>query len=717
MRDGRLSAVSRALVLKSCGATISTTVDAVSGISGTTRVMLADTVIPSNRAFKTYLPTNSDSTLFRSPLPRAYTSTGSPLSSTENIQPTNTPVEASTSDLGTLSSSETANDSTKEGTIEPSTDYNRETLVNNNSTRDSSSSSSVSHQRSVSSLSDEPTPKENTTPKPIVTKPNDLNPPPTWQEPYKHMDCEWSMRTMDALFNASFVEFIKNEKNCEFNGRHVAHLVKDYKLDQVVQGIKWLVEGWSIEGTARLLKNIFDDWLPELAAFAIARIGCEWPLRPKMGLIVAFMMMGESPNVAALFIRSLTIGWDSNQITELISCLDTVLEWEDDYFTKFTELLLLELNEATRVGEIHNVEPDLIIKALAAMYKTTAAMTNHRIVMADLRLAVAKSHYLTQFAHSITCQDCLHRRACGFSSRALPPSPASIIAAIKNRIRPGTVRSGNNGFVIGPTGIVRPATEAEAKADAASKPDQSNPSQSSVTTSESTASSGSQNDFSYLLDRIPPSLREFFGGIGATSETDFIIPGSTEDFLYNFDDQDDGDYTNGDDEEETDSILNNPLLATRTNSILSLNGVQTVNRGVGSEFSRGPSEASFLLARQTSGVGSVSAGGASLMDSTGMVLPNAVFETHQQSMDDFRSASSMMSLALSSLDLTGVSGPLNGGGERELFDADSIADARRVVFSRGVTSGASGILGSSVGRANGTRLTRGESIASFKSID
>ncbi|KAJ3019832.1 UNVERIFIED_CONTAM: hypothetical protein HDU68_010489, partial [Siphonaria sp. JEL0065] len=141
-----------------------------------------------------------------------------------------------------------------------------------------------------------------------------------------------------------------------------------------------------------------------------------------------------------------------------------------------------------------------------------------------------------------------------------------------------------------------------------------------------------------------------FGGIEATNETDFMIPGSTKDFLYNFDDQDDGNYTNGDDEDETDSILNNPVLATRTNSILSMNGMQMVNRGgAGSEFSRGPSEASFL------GVGLVS-------DSTGIVIPNAVFETHHQSINDFRSASSMMSLALSSLDLIGVTGPLKGGG-------------------------------------------------------
>ncbi|KAI9342347.1 hypothetical protein BDR26DRAFT_894759 [Obelidium mucronatum] len=507
---------------------------------------------------------------------------------------------------------------------------------------------------------------------------------------------------MDALFNASFVDFIKNEKNCEFNGRHVAHLVKDYKLDQVVQGIKWLVDGWAIESTARLLKSVFDDWLPELAAFAIARIGCEWQLRPKMGLIVAFMMMGESPNVAALFIRSLTIGWDSAQITELISCLDTVLEWEDDYFTKFTELLLLELKEASRVGEIHDVDPNVIIKALASMYKTTAAMTNHRIVMADLRLAVAKSHYLTQFAHSITCQDCLHRKPCAFSSRALTPNPASIIAAMRNRIRPNA--GGRGGFTIQPNGSVQPTV----------------PSENSPPPPPNQSTDNSSNDFSYLLDRIPPSLREFFGAATSTttpggSETEFTIPESTQDFLYNFDedefadfDQDyDDDADDNDDldedhddryNDENDSILNNPLLTTRSNSLLSILQSHAVGpvgvaaaAGSGSVFSRGTSENSFLSARQ--GPTAVTAP-SGLTSGGGLVLPNTVFETHQPSMDSFRSASSMMSLALSSLDLTGNSNSVGGGAFGGEADAGNFVEGNQSRV-----------------------LTRNESAASFKSSE
>jgi hypothetical protein len=34
------------------------------------------------------------------------------------------------------------------------------------------------------------------------------------------------MAAMDKIYNASFVDFVRNEKNCEFVGRHLAPIVK-----------------------------------------------------------------------------------------------------------------------------------------------------------------------------------------------------------------------------------------------------------------------------------------------------------------------------------------------------------------------------------------------------------------------------------------------------------------------------------------------------------
>lgn len=89
-------------------------------------------------------------------------------------------------------------------------------------------------------------------------------------------DCEWSIKMMDRIFNASFMEFVKNEANCDVSGRELSRIVKDFKLDQIIHGLKWLVDGWSVEATSRVLRNVFNDWLPELSGLVMGRIGASW---------------------------------------------------------------------------------------------------------------------------------------------------------------------------------------------------------------------------------------------------------------------------------------------------------------------------------------------------------------------------------------------------------------------------------------------------------
>ncbi|KAJ3403941.1 hypothetical protein CcCBS67573_g08112 [Chytriomyces confervae] len=688
MRDGRLSAASRAMVLKSCGVTPAVHPNEKTHSTAASRVMLSDSVIPTSRSFKNYLPVSSDSTLFRSPLPRAYSPSGSPVASTENLPIHTTPIGVSEVSISVDISIETPAVDSQLPDHEDSKDMkNVDVEMRESATLRSSQSSTTPLATAMN---------ESNCADSSATKPQEAK-EPLWYKEFSHIDCEWSMRTMDALFNASFVEFIKNEKNCEFNGQHIAHMVKDYKLDQVVHGIKWLVDGWTIESTARVLKNVFDDWLPELAAFAIARIGSAWPLRPKMGLVVAFMMMGESPQIAALFIRSLTIGWDADRITELISCLDTVLEWEDKYFTKFSELLLAELNEASRVGEIQNVDPALIISALSSLYKQNATSTNHRIVMADLRMAVAKARYLTQFAHSISCQNCLNRRECNFTARATSPSPASVIAAMRNRIRP-TGSTANTGLVIDSAGVLRPATGPDMRSGSAD-----------VGSLDSELDASSSTNFAYLLDRIPPALREFFGATDAsTTHTEFGIS-SSDDLLFN------SSLYDG----TTDSQASDTFMESRGNSVMSMPSLHTA-----SQFSRATSSNSFRLAR-----------GISLMNADESsnppisLVPNTVFDAHHVPLENFRQATSLMSMALSTLDLVEIPDAFDARNGEELLngsamdaeDTISVADARRLIFSRGanvLASNSDGMSGSAAASAMARyQLSRGTSFQSVKSSD
>ncbi|KAJ3328882.1 hypothetical protein HDU76_009110 [Blyttiomyces sp. JEL0837] len=375
MREGRLSPESRSIVVRSCD------------------LLLSERVIPS-RLFKSYLPTANDSPLFGASLPTTYHTILDDIDcDRESLRPRSSDATMVGSSTGT------GTDGGSSGT-DGGYGRSRSTTTTTTTTTTATATNGGAGRK----------------PETAGSKAEEKMKGAVWSEPYRH------------------IEFVRNEKNCEFTGRQLSRLVKDYKLEQVVHGIKWLIEGWSIESTARVLKHIFHDWLPELAAFAISKIGATWSLRPKMGLVVAYLMMGESVQVVALFIRSLVIGWAGNSITELISCLDTVLEWSEEYFNQFTDVFMKELVDAKQRQEMKHVDPSAMMQALASLYKTSAAMANYRIVLADLRLAIAKSNYIAQFSHFLSCQDCLRYRPCPYTtSQNQPvPTPSALIAVTRN---------------------------------------------------------------------------------------------------------------------------------------------------------------------------------------------------------------------------------------------------------------------------------------------
>ncbi|KAJ3327650.1 hypothetical protein HDU91_004345, partial [Kappamyces sp. JEL0680] len=86
-----------------------------------------------------------------------------------------------------------------------------------------------------------------------------------WSEEYAHMDIDWSMQAMDVLYGASFYDYIRDERNCDLSAQRLSRIIKDYKPKQVANAILWMIQGWSVENTSKLLRTIFSDWLPDLA--------------------------------------------------------------------------------------------------------------------------------------------------------------------------------------------------------------------------------------------------------------------------------------------------------------------------------------------------------------------------------------------------------------------------------------------------------------------
>ncbi|KAJ3274937.1 hypothetical protein HDV01_001801 [Terramyces sp. JEL0728] len=143
--------------------------------------------------------------------------------------------------------------------------------------------------------------------------------PLDWKDEYAHIDIDWSMQAMDVLYNAAFYDYIRDERNVDLSAIRLSRIIKDYKPRQVANALLWMIQGWSVETTSKLLRIIFSDWLPDLAG------------TPQCSLCVAYLLMSEPANTAALFLRSLMQNWTRKESIDLVTYLDAILKWNTEY--------------------------------------------------------------------------------------------------------------------------------------------------------------------------------------------------------------------------------------------------------------------------------------------------------------------------------------------------------------------------------------------------
>lgn len=129
-----------------------------------------------------------------------------------------------------------------------------------------------------------------------------------WMTEFEHIEIDWSMKTMDTIYSASFYAYIRDEKNLDLASIRLSRIIKDYKPRQVALALRWLTQGWSVENTSRLLRNVFMDWLPDLAACVFTLMSKEWPARPQLSLCCAYLLINEPPAVAG---RKLLLNYSS----------------------------------------------------------------------------------------------------------------------------------------------------------------------------------------------------------------------------------------------------------------------------------------------------------------------------------------------------------------------------------------------------------------------
>jgi hypothetical protein len=208
-----------------------------------------------------------------------------------------------------------------------------------------------------------------------------------WSEDYAHMDIDWSMQAMDVLYSASFYEYIRDERNCDLSAQRLSRIIKEYKPRQVANALLWMIQGWSVENTSKLLRIIFADWLPELAGCVFSLISRQWPKTPQTSLCTAFLLMNEPGTSTALFLKSLTQTWSRKESIDLLTYLDSVLKWSSAYLQE-----VMSVYAGSLFGEMDEMKFELPSKesTISADQTSELSKASAKLVLPFLTLVRCK---------------------------------------------------------------------------------------------------------------------------------------------------------------------------------------------------------------------------------------------------------------------------------------------------------------------------------------
>ncbi|KAI8907929.1 hypothetical protein EDD86DRAFT_208528, partial [Gorgonomyces haynaldii] len=235
--------------------------------------------------------------------------------------------------------------------------------------------------------------------------------PKDWTRDYEHIDVDWSMQAMDVLYNASFYDYVRDERNLELSSIRLARIIKDYKPKQVAGALTWMIQGWTVENTAKLLRSVFSDWLPDLAGCVFSMISKTWPKRPQLSLCTAYLLLSEPAQSVALFVRTLTSTWERDDTVELITYLDNLLEWDEQYLKEVMTVYSCALNPQSETILLEKRKDQAEEKMVGDLYKRNLDLAAYKLAVTDARLSLAE-YRLNLLSHWTGCECCQSGKAC-----------------------------------------------------------------------------------------------------------------------------------------------------------------------------------------------------------------------------------------------------------------------------------------------------------------
>jgi hypothetical protein len=152
---------------------------------------------------------------------------------------------------------------------------------------------------------------------------------------------EVAMRLMDIKHKTSFYNWVRNEEHLEITSLNLKRIVREYDSQTVSRGLRWLFDGWSMNGIASLLIKVYYERGLDNSAFTdvISELNVGRTMDQQTDLI-ATLVIGEDALVTARFVWLVAgkrLGDD--QMCELVELLATKSQWT----TQFIESFLVRL--------------------------------------------------------------------------------------------------------------------------------------------------------------------------------------------------------------------------------------------------------------------------------------------------------------------------------------------------------------------------------------
>ncbi|PVV01026.1 hypothetical protein BB560_004572 [Smittium megazygosporum] len=142
------------------------------------------------------------------------------------------------------------------------------------------------------------------------------------------LDVEANISKMDLLYEATFRSWLKDEENVSIVSSYLHRIANEYPLDRIVNALKWLIQSWSVESVAILIKHVTADWtnVKQEADFK-ASSSSNYQTSKHLKII-------EGETKRGFLIREITRDWSCVQVAKLVSNLSTTF-WENRLYQEY----------------------------------------------------------------------------------------------------------------------------------------------------------------------------------------------------------------------------------------------------------------------------------------------------------------------------------------------------------------------------------------------